>query len=724
MKRIICILFPVLFLAGNYALKNDVLSAGGRKRASANYVLQGSISQTTIGKVKDTDYKGTIGFWHWIDAPPLSPYIMVKKEKPDDVVISWTPVITDTLGNPDTAHYYIVYRDTFPSFIPDSLDSIGIVFHPETTYTDSNALTTEENYYHFVIAVDLSGNKSKKSNMGYVFRKFLNENPGATADRNWVSLPYHSEYDSIKDLTDDLSPSGDPISKITRLDVESQNYYSWIYHPVGFWYGNGTPANFPIVAGQGYEMTAETDSTVIFVGANDPDGLITLNENPGATADRNWISIPYNGAYSTVSDVTSELSPSGDPVNKITMLDEESQMFYSWFYHPLLGWLGNHPVTPDFPIVPGTGYEFIAVKDTTWNPTEYSNEESGTKIVKRRAEKSEAEIRIGASLEPERTPAWLDRETFDGLVTNRLNSAGDYYNADFYRASSEHDGRNDGVNMSDDREACISHIVYADLKLNDFEGLVFTAYRPHIPYDVLTENSVSCVVVRYGSNLLVSFDVVNFKKPLKDGEEVILIVEATKNGKAYFTIVNFNLDKRLDIQNLGELSLVPIPNPEVSEGVVNWNVIDNDNIIGYSLYENGERLNEKVLQSDCSVSGDVSLRLVVSGGHETIYSSQGTQDRQDTHKPISFAFNISPNPFVKQTRIDYALPNMASVEIVIYDVSGRKVTKLVSETQKPGYYTNVWNGTDDIGRKLSSGIYFVKFEAGEFRAQDKILLVK
>ncbi len=75
-------------------------------------------------------------------------------------------------------------------------------------------------------------------------------------------------------------------------------------------------------------------------------------------------------------------------------------------------------------------------------------------------------------------------------------------------------------------------------------------------------------------------------------------------------------------------------------------------------------------------------------------------------------------------RIDYALPRQTAVEIVIYDVSGRAVKTLVSEIQDSGYYSNVWNGCDEKGRKVASGVYFIRFDAGEFWAQDKILLVK
>ena len=144
MRKILYILLPVFILAQvNYVLKKNVLSAGGRKmtNTSANYVLQGTISQTTIGKVEDTDYKAVIGFWHPPEAiPPSAPYVDPAEKSGDDVVLTWDKITTDTLGNSELMHYYVVYRNTSPSFIPGSSDSIGYASHPDTTFTDTGVL--------------------------------------------------------------------------------------------------------------------------------------------------------------------------------------------------------------------------------------------------------------------------------------------------------------------------------------------------------------------------------------------------------------------------------------------------------------------------------------------------------------------------------------------------------------------------------------------------------
>lgn len=684
--------------------------------------------------------------------PPLSPYVYSKKSE-NDVVFTWSRVTTDTVANPESMHYYTVYRNTQPDFIPDSSDSIGAVLHPDTTYTDSNILGSSENCYYLVKAVDLAKNRSKKSNMGYVFHKFLNENPGDTGDRNWVSLPYNSEYDSVKDVTDDLSPSGDPISKITRLDVQTQNYYSWIYHPVLGWYGNHPDSalkNFPIVLSQAYEMIAVTDDTVIFVGANEPDSLVSLNENPDTdttTSDRNWISLPYNAAYDSVKDITDDLAPTGSAISKITRLDETTQNYYSWIYHFILGWYGNDPTTPNFPIMPGTGYEFVANKDTTWNPIEWTNKAKGLFMVTGPQRERLVRIHAGSLELPDRAPVWVIDE--GGTMETRKEIENDIYHhcADLHRpvivtSKGVVDRANNSIGVSASKlytngdtgeprgntedERRISHIVWTYFDESGFENIVFTTYRLNDPHDVLTENSMSCVIANYGSSYyLISFDVGNFKKSWENGEEAVLIVEATKSGKPYYDIIDYKLDKGVDIQELREIDLKPYSTVVSSKGEVYCNVTDSDKIIGYSQYQNGKRLNDKILTGRYyKADTDVNLKLVIKGGYETVYGSQGIQSSPKESIPISCAFDVSPNPFVKHTRLDYALPKQTLIEIMIYDVAGRKIKTLVSEIQNPGYYSATWNGVDVSGRKVSSGIYFVRFEAGEFRAQDKILLVK
>lgn len=108
--------------------------------------------------------------------PPSAPYVGLVVKSVNDVLLTWSKITTDALGKQENMHCYIVYCDTTPSFVPDSSNSIGCVFHPDTTYLDSSALTDVKDYYYLIKSVDWADNKSNKSNMGYMFHKFVNEN--------------------------------------------------------------------------------------------------------------------------------------------------------------------------------------------------------------------------------------------------------------------------------------------------------------------------------------------------------------------------------------------------------------------------------------------------------------------------------------------------------------------------------------------------------------------
>ncbi len=637
--------------------------------------------------------------------PPAAPYIAyLEKTGVDsiDAKLIWNQVSTDTTGNPEDMGYYVVYRDSTPLFVPETSDSIAAVAHPETTYIDSGALNAAENYYYLVKAVDSAKNRSKKSNMGYVLDRFFNYNTDRSS-RNWVSLPWHSGYNTVSDLVADLSPAGDPLESVTNLRDDMVEE-TWLYDTdFMMWYG---PNDFAIAPGRAYEMVPIKDTTLVLVGSNDPNGLISLNHNTDRSS-RNWVSIPFNADYSTVDDIAQEYSPAGDPLESITNLRDD-MVQETWLYDTdFMLWYGPN----DFAIEPGKGYEFVPIKDTTWNPNEYSNEAFALMLASRGVRRSDIEVYAGQSLEPDRSPVWTVKESAKRID----NSDAKAYTLNTRRLDEK----------ADYREPGISHIVRVHLSLKEFDNLVFTAYRPEQPNDVLTENmSGSCVAIK-GDQAAFFFNVANFKRPWQDEEEVILIIEATKQGRGYFTVANVFLNERVDVQDVDNITLTPISEPVFKKDLVRWHGIDNDNIVGYSIYKYDERLNEKVLKRrNYAAAGDVNIRPVIRGGYETIYGSQGPQSRPKTHIPISYAFNIYPNPFVTQIRIDYALPTHTSVAIAIYDATGRQVKTLISEMQKPGYYSTIWHGADDIGRKVSSGIYFIRFEAGEFRAQDKILLIK
>ena len=82
-----------------------------------------------------------------------------------------------------------------------------------------------------------------------------------------------------------------------------------------------------------------------------------------------------------------------------------------------------------------------------------------------------------------------------------------------------------------------------------------------------------------------------------------------------------------------------------------------------------------------------------------------------------------PNPFNPSTTIEFSInsENIENVEIVIYNSKGQKVRKYSIFNSQSSI---VWNGTDQAGKPVSSGVYFYRIRAGEFEKTKKMLLMK
>ena len=87
-------------------------------------------------------------------------------------------------------------------------------------------------------------------------------------------------------------------------------------------------------------------------------------------------------------------------------------------------------------------------------------------------------------------------------------------------------------------------------------------------------------------------------------------------------------------------------------------------------------------------------------------------------------FPAYPNPFNPETRLDFTIPQRAFVDIQIFDVRGRRITSLASGMYGAGLHTVSWDGHDETGNLVSSGLYFVHAKIGEFRAVQKLMFIE
>ncbi|MCH7755866.1 T9SS type A sorting domain-containing protein [candidate division KSB1 bacterium] len=83
-----------------------------------------------------------------------------------------------------------------------------------------------------------------------------------------------------------------------------------------------------------------------------------------------------------------------------------------------------------------------------------------------------------------------------------------------------------------------------------------------------------------------------------------------------------------------------------------------------------------------------------------------------------------PNPFNPETKIRYQLPNSGEVVLKIFDILGREVKSLVNEKLEAGFHEVTWNGRNNSGRKVSSGVYYYQIRASEFKETKKMILMK
>ncbi len=111
--------------------------------------------------------------------------------------------------------------------------------------------------------------------------------------------------------------------------------------------------------------------------------------------------------------------------------------------------------------------------------------------------------------------------------------------------------------------------------------------------------------------------------------------------------------------------------------------------------------------------------IVVTAPTATAVHEQGTQT------PETFALNQNyPNPFNPVTTISFSVPNNDKTTLRIYNEAGQLVKTLVNGTVAVGAHSVKWNGTNNLGQKVQSGVYFCELVNGVHKSVKKLLLMK
>ena len=140
------------------------------------------------------------------------------------------------------------------------------------------------------------------------------------------------------------------------------------------------------------------------------------------------------------------------------------------------------------------------------------------------------------------------------------------------------------------------------------------------------------------------------------------------------------------------------------------------------IYDLSAYNNQDVYIAIRCVSDDAFVFYV---DHVSVHSGDIT-DNDDEVAPVltTVLQGNHPNPFNPTTTIRYSVKEAAPVSIEIYNLRGQRVKRLVNEIKAGGQHNAVWNGTDDAGRVVSSGVYFYKMNTGKYNATKKMIMIK
>jgi hypothetical protein len=140
------------------------------------------------------------------------------------------------------------------------------------------------------------------------------------------------------------------------------------------------------------------------------------------------------------------------------------------------------------------------------------------------------------------------------------------------------------------------------------------------------------------------------------------------------------------------------------------------------LTHTGLEVDEEIWLTQDDVARDEDT--VVKRAIDWIQSMASVQDGEDV-LPTGIALHQNyPNPFNPMSTICYELPQASEVSLIVYDILGREVVRLVDGYMEPGTYSVVWNGRGHDGSEVPSGIYITRLVTAEYSKSIKMVYLK
>lgn len=170
---------------------------------------------------------------------------------------------------------------------------------------------------------------------------------------------------------------------------------------------------------------------------------------------------------------------------------------------------------------------------------------------------------------------------------------------------------------------------------------------------------------------------------------------------------------------MGLMKNIRIALPPVGVDSISWTMIrDANNLNMRKAY-----YNYRLVESDKSF-GMHNTKFTIDVLRQSYAILTGVECI-DNNIPATYDISQNyPNPFNPSTEIKFAVPKTERVRIAIYNSIGKLVRVLVDDNFTPGYYKVTWNGEDNNGKKVSSGVYLYRMETPSFSETKKMVLLK
>ncbi|MFC1553440.1 T9SS type A sorting domain-containing protein [candidate division KSB1 bacterium] len=223
-----------------------------------------------------------------------------------------------------------------------------------------------------------------------------------------------------------------------------------------------------------------------------------------------------------------------------------------------------------------------------------------------------------------------------------------------------------------------------------------TLYFPHTDWDINPGNFTQDIRQSDSENLTWSF---NIETNIKD--EVNLKWNIPEDIKAEFDISLIDANTGTSIDMIKQNEYAYISEAEIRKKTVN----------------------DPVFSANPT---DLSKKLSAEGVNKrtfTITVKKTDSDRSNIPDTYFLDQNY-PNPFNPVTNIKYGIPETGFVSLHIFNSVGQKIRTLVSAEKTSGTYTVMWDGCDNLGLEVSTGVYFYRIVSGEYTDTKKLLLIR